>query len=98
MKSKLTSRKFWVALIPIFVGIFMMLGFSEDVATVIAGALITVCCAVGYMFAEAKVDASNLRAVVAAILEILDAISKEEVVTPETKEAAAQIKESIGKV
>lgn len=57
---KLTSRKFWVGIAGIVSGLIMIFGFAETSAETIAGAIITIGSAVGYMISEGIVDAKNV--------------------------------------
>lgn len=59
MKKKLQSRKFWVAAAVIVAGVLMMFGYSETSAETIAGSIVTIGGALGYLFAEAKADAAH---------------------------------------
>lgn len=70
---KLTSRKFWVGLAGIVSGLIMIFGFAETSAETIAGAIITIGSAVGYMISEGIVDAKN----VGQVLEGAETIVKE---------------------
>lgn len=57
---KLTSRKFWVGLGGVVSGLILIFGFAETSAETIAGAIITLGSAVGYMISEGIVDAKNV--------------------------------------
>lgn len=70
---KLTSRKFWVGIAGIVSGLIMIFGFAETSAETIAGAIITIGSAVGYMISEGIVDAKN----VGQVLESAETIVKE---------------------
>ena len=70
---KLTSRKFWVGIAGIVSGLIMIFGFAETSAETIAGAIITIGSAVGYMISEGIVDAKN----VGQVLEGAETIVKE---------------------
>lgn len=61
MDSKWTSRKFWMAVIAGLTGIVTTIwGTSAgDTVSTIAGAVLVVLVAVGYITAEAKVDAAR---------------------------------------
>ena len=60
MKKKLQSRKFWVAIAVIVAGVLMMFGYSETSAETVAGSIVTIGGALGYLFAEAKADAAHV--------------------------------------
>lgn len=58
MKNKLTSRKFWVALVSEITGIVTLVAgaaAAHQVAT-IAGAVITIAAALGYLKTEGDID------------------------------------------
>ena len=59
MIQKLTSRKLWVATIGVGVGILMLLGVEGNEIVKVAGGIVSVLSALGYQFAEAKVDAAR---------------------------------------
>jgi len=64
MTSKWTSRKFWVAIIAGVSGIVTTI-WGASVGTeveVIAGAILTIAAALGYITAEAAVDAARAKA------------------------------------
>ncbi len=63
MNSKWTSRKFWVAVIAGTVGIVTTIwGTSAgETVSIVAGAVLTVLVAVGYITAEAVVDAARMK-------------------------------------
>lgn len=57
---KLTSRKFWVGVAGIVSGLVLIFGFADTSAETIAGAILTIGSAVGYMLSEGIVDAKNV--------------------------------------
>ena len=65
MKEKLTSRKFWVAIFGLVLGtVILVTGISEESEVVMAiktgfGALINILVSLGYLIAEAKIDAAR---------------------------------------
>jgi len=70
MKEKLTSRKFWSAMISIITGILLIFGVEESVASLISGAALILVPAIVYIFTEGKVDAAALQQIdVDALLE-----------------------------
>lgn len=58
--QKLTSRKFWVAVATIISGLVMMFGYADTEAETIAGAILSIGGAIGYMITEGMVDAKSL--------------------------------------
>ena len=57
--KKLTSRKLWVAIIGIIVGLATAFGIKENDYAQVAGVVGSICSGVVYIFGEAKVDATN---------------------------------------
>ena len=57
--QKLTSRKLWVAVIGIIVGLAAAFGIEENDFAQIAGVVGSICSGVAYIIGEAKVDAAN---------------------------------------
>lgn len=56
---KLSSRKLWVAIVGIVVGLAAVFGIDENEYAQIAGVVGAVASAVSYIFAEGKVDAAS---------------------------------------
>lgn len=65
-KQKLTSRKLWVTIIGIIIGVAMSLGIGEsdygEIAGKVAGAITAISSIIGYIYGEAKVDAARIDA------------------------------------
>lgn len=57
--QKLTSRKLWVSVIGIIVGLAAAFGIQENDYAQIAGIVGSICSGVAYILGEAKVDATN---------------------------------------
>ena len=72
MKEKLASRKFWVAVIGMLVGIIMIISGDsvEGVAAVITSAL-------SYIIAEGYIDAKAVGAIIDSVDESMDEIIEE---------------------
>lgn len=77
MKDKLTSRKFWVAIATIVSGILMMFGFADTSIETIAGAVVALGGAVGYMIAEGIVDAKRIGVAVENAATIIEELTDE---------------------
>ncbi len=77
MKEKLMSRKFWLAIASFFSGTFMMFGYSETAAQTIAGAIVAIGGAVGYMVAEGIVDAKKVGYIFDTIIDTVEELDKE---------------------
>lgn len=65
-KQKLTSRKLWVTVVGIIIGVAMAFGVDSgdysDIAAKVAGAITAVSSIIGYIMGEAKVDAARIDA------------------------------------
>lgn len=58
-KQKLTSRKFWVAVVGFVVPLLIAFGVAESVATEVASIIMAGASVVAYIIGEGLVDASN---------------------------------------
>lgn len=58
MKSKLTSRKFWAAIIGVVMGVALAFGLDGDTITDVAGAVVSVASIMTYIISEAKIDSA----------------------------------------
>lgn len=58
-KQKLTSRKFWVAVVGFVVPLLIAFGVAESVATEVASIIMAGASVVAYIIGEGMVDASN---------------------------------------
>lgn len=56
---KLSSRKLWIAVVGIVVGLATTFGIQESDYNEVAGMVTTVASIVGYLFAESRVDAAG---------------------------------------
>ncbi len=59
LKQKLTSRKFWVALIGFVTPTLLAFGVAEDVVTQVAGIIMAGATLIAYIIGEGLVDASK---------------------------------------
>ena len=60
MKEKLSSRKLWVTVVGIVIGLAAAFGIEENDYAQIAGIVTSAVSVVGYVFGEAKVDAARI--------------------------------------
>lgn len=58
-KSKLTSRKFWAAILGVVLSVMTMYGSSEDDKTKVTGLITATSTLVIYILAESSVDKKN---------------------------------------
>lgn len=56
---KLSSRKLWIAVVGIVVGLATTFGITESDYNEVVGMVTTVASVVGYLFAESRVDAAG---------------------------------------
>ena len=63
MKNKWTSRKFWLAVVGEVSGLITLFAgaVQAEKFSIIAGALITIAVALGYLKAEKDIDVANTR-------------------------------------
>lgn len=62
LKQKLSSRKLWVAIVGIVIGLAAAFGIEENDYAQIAGMVTSAVSVIGYIFGEAKIDAARLTA------------------------------------
>lgn len=60
MKSKLSSRKFWTAIVGVIVGLAMIFGLDESVINTIAGAIVSVSSVITYIITEGHIDKESI--------------------------------------
>jgi hypothetical protein len=57
--QKLTSRKLWVAIVGIVVGLATAFGIDENEYVQVAGAIGSICSAIVYILGEASIDKAS---------------------------------------
>lgn len=57
--KKLTSRKFWVAVVGLVTGLILAFGGSEGAAETVSGVIMSAASVLGYLLAEGLVDANK---------------------------------------
>lgn len=64
--EKLTSRKLWVTVVGIVIGVAMAFGIGgdeySDVASTVCGAITAISSIIGYIYGEAKIDSARIDA------------------------------------
>lgn len=75
-KSKLTSRKFWLAIAGLATGIALALGASTGDVQTIAGALTAAVSVITYIITEGKVDAAGVAKAVSAVQDALELVTE----------------------
>lgn len=58
-KKKLTSRKFWIAVVGFVVPLLLSFGVAESVATQISGVIMSGATCIAYILGEGLVDAEH---------------------------------------
>lgn len=58
LKSKLTSRKFWVTLISLLTGIAQLFGADGDAVSTVSGIALSLIPVVIYVISEGRIDAA----------------------------------------
>ena len=58
-KKKLTSRKFWIAVVGFVVPLLLSFGITESVATQISGVIMSGATCIAYILGEGLVDAES---------------------------------------
>ena len=59
-KRKLTSRKFWMAIVGFTTPLMIAFGISKDTASQVAGIIMSGASCIAYILGEGLVDAENL--------------------------------------
>lgn len=76
MKRKLTSRKFWAAVVGVVTGLAMVFGLDDTIITTIAGAVTALASVITYIITEGKIDAESVKAATQALDSAKDTLSK----------------------
>lgn len=69
--QKLTSRKLWIAVVGIIVGLAAAFGIEENDYAQIAGVVGSICSGIAYIIGEATIDAASK-------VEIIETVDKTE--------------------
>lgn len=72
--QKLTSRKLWMAIAGIAMGISMSLGVDATEITSVAGGVVVLISCVSFMIVEGKIDAERVKNTIIAVQEAVDTI------------------------
>ena len=60
LKTKLTSRKFWAAVVGVIMGVATVFGLDEGVISTVAGSVMTVASILGYILTEGIIDKTRI--------------------------------------
>lgn len=77
MIQKLSSRKLWLALAGVVMGIALALGVDANEIRVISGAVVTLVSAVTYIVTEGKIDAESVKNAILDIEDVTDLFDEE---------------------
>ena len=76
--KKLKSRKLWVAVIGVLMGVAMIFGVDPNVAETVSGAVVAVVSVVAYIITEGKIDAAAVGDAAQQVQDAVDAVTGQE--------------------
>lgn len=76
--KKFKSRKLWVAVIGVLMGVAMIFGVDPNVAETVSGAVVAVVSVVAYIITEGKIDAAAVGDAAQAVQDAVDAVTGQE--------------------
>ncbi len=76
--KKLKSRKLWVAVIGVLMGVSMIFGVDPNVAETVSGAVVAVVSVVAYIITEGKIDAAAVGDAAQKVQDAVDAVAAHE--------------------
>ena len=76
--KKLISRKLWVAVIGVLMGVSMIFGVDPNVAETVSGAVVAVVSVVAYIITEGKIDAAAVGDAAQKVQDAVDAVTGQE--------------------
>ena len=76
--KKLKSRKLWVAVIGVLMGVAMIFGVDPNVAETVSGAVVAVVSVVAYIITEGKIDAAAVGDAAQPVQDAVDAVTGQE--------------------
>mgnify|MGYP001624557559 FL=1 len=76
--KKLKSRKLWVAVIGVLMGVSMIFGVDPNVAETVSGAVVAVVSVVAYIITEGKIDAAAVGDAAQKVQDAVDAVTGQE--------------------
>lgn len=76
--KKLKSRKLWVAVIGVLMGVSMIFGVDPNVAETVSGAVVAVVSVVAYIITEGKIDAAAVGDAAQKVQDAVDAVTSQE--------------------
>lgn len=76
--KKFKSRKLWVAVIGVLMGVAMIFGVDPNVAETVSGAVVAVVSVVAYIATEGKIDAAAVGDAAQKVQDAVDAVTGQE--------------------
>ena len=76
--KKVKSRKLWVAVIGVLMGVSMIFGVDPNVAETVSGAVVAVVSVVAYIITEGKIDAAAVGDAAQKVQDAVDAVTGQE--------------------
>ena len=76
--KKLKSRKLWVAVIGVLMGVSMIFGVDPNVAETVSGAVVAVISVVAYIITEGRIDAAAVGDAAQKVQDAMDAVTGQE--------------------
>lgn len=76
--KKFKSRKLWVAVIGLLMGVAMIFGVDPNVAETVSGAVVAVVSVVTYIITEGKIDAAAVGDAAQKVQDAVDAVAGQE--------------------
>ena len=76
--KKFKSRKLWVAVIGLLMGVAMIFGVDPNVAETVSGAVVAVVSVVAYIVTEGKIDAAAVGDAAQKVQDAVDAVTGQE--------------------
>ncbi len=76
--KKFKSRKLWVAVIGVLMGVAMIFGVDPNVAETVSGAVVAVVSVVTYIITEGKIDAAAVGDATQKVQDAVDAVAGQE--------------------
>ena len=76
--KKFKSRKLWVAVIGVLMGVAMIFGVDPNVAETVSGAVVAVVSVVTYIITEGKIDAASVGDAAQKVQDAVDAVTGQE--------------------
>ena len=73
--KKFKSRKLWVAVIGLLMGVAMIFGVDPNVAETVSGAVVAVVSVVTYIITEGKIDAAAVGDAAQKVQDAVDAVT-----------------------